>query len=70
MRAQTSVAFVSFLIASVAIGLYQLETHSLNSKKAAAFYRSLTHSHSINYLCHRGSGRIDDRLAVPQIVHA
>lgn len=70
MRAQTSAALVSFLIASVAIGLNQLETLSLKSNRAAALHRSLTHSQPTNYLCHRGSGRIDNRLILPQMAQA
>jgi hypothetical protein len=61
MRAQTSATLISLLIASVAVGLHQIEFH-LPGLKQVAPAPLLAHPQLPNstYLSHRGSGRLED----------
>jgi hypothetical protein len=69
MRLQTSVTLVSLLIASVAIGLQQIEQQLLGMTAANA--PSLSESTSTNELfCHRGSGRRENNLDLKKTTFA
>ncbi|NJR48762.1 MAG: hypothetical protein HC780_03575 [Leptolyngbyaceae cyanobacterium CSU_1_3] len=66
MRSQTSVTLVSLLIASVAVGLQQVE-YRLSGLKTL-FVQPFIPSDS--YLCHRGSGRFENKPTLPLAAHA
>jgi hypothetical protein len=61
MRLQTSVTLVSLLIASVTIGLHQIE-HQLSKLTAANTLSFISATPTNQLFCHRGSGRLENNL--------
>ncbi|MGV0026651.1 hypothetical protein [Phormidesmis priestleyi] len=69
MRLQTSLTLVSLLIASVTIGLHQIEYRLLGLTTANA--SSLIRATPTNELfCHRGSGRLEKNLNLKRAAFA
>lgn len=71
MRHQLSVTLASLLIASVAIGLDHSGHRRAESQTSTVSSQSLFSTIQSNtYLCHRGSGRIENKLVMLEAANA